>query len=54
MARPQRDGSREPGDAIAEDAPPILGEWPYEEEMVGLGFFPAEVSLRHDPPGRRV
>jgi len=25
---------------------PILGEWPYDEETVGMGFFPEEVALR--------
>jgi hypothetical protein len=49
----QREDEHEPHDAIAGETLPILGDWPYDEEMVGLGFFPDEVSLRHDHPTRR-
>ncbi|MDA0167627.1 hypothetical protein OJ998_00895 [Solirubrobacter taibaiensis] len=31
---------------------PVLGEWPYDEETVGIGFFPEEVGLRRVRPDR--
>jgi hypothetical protein len=43
-----------PGSAAASDAAardfPILGDWPYDEDMVGMGFFPEEVALRPAHP----
>jgi hypothetical protein len=42
--------------AAASQDLPILGEWPFDEVTVGMGFFPEELSLRpvHAHPRERA